>query len=1366
MAASCSIGFEKMFNVANNKDLAKVLPAVTDNATRLELVRFIHDNTELSTTTNTYIFGKRVGLSKRPSKLAEDLYQKFGGDDKLNTQDTMKQIEVGTNLHEIGAIAGQAYYEAIKAQKPFGSSQRALLANDLKNRINAGAVVKLSDTTIMQMIDTAIAVVDTILKKQEEINVRDSVNGMPEIFFEHRMINPIDDIGGTGDVVAFYSDGGASYFDYKTFEPAVAFKAWDKQDKVYNVDGKIAYRDYRRQKWEVSIPAYVKMLKNVYKATRIYHARAIPVATFFKKTDEYAEAAKKGDNLRLSRLQKEGRTRANEIYNIDSFAMEDSDLLPAAIYREEVEKQDLNLFLEQRYLELHELHLKLEETRSVEERERLKEKITNVQFIIDSIVVRKDTSAIVDYAVILLKEAKMILKEEDSLERLARIAEIRKELAYYTSILSLSTDYLNKLKKKDKSAADELMLNISKITQRLNTTIEILNKKLIEELTTHKLLDDQITQQELTSGKILFQEDELIQGKFKGASMSNNPFFRSMKQLYDKVQRENRKRMEDKMKDIEKHFALIEEFKKERGLSDDAFIDLVVDKNTGNLKPKFKPEMYKLIADKISAGDVNFFLDNYEIRENWKARYDIRLANMKEKLEIKHNGLKEKKDKEKYKLDLEQWIIKNDLLNSPAAWMEKYNIKSYLKRKPQFEATYHSEAYKYILSNPKLNAWFEFWTTTMYEADRLLGSDENIGHNFIPWVAKDAIELAWDRNGMIGNDLLDVLSVQYDSSTERYNSIGEVVRRPPIIYTQPFLRNGKLDVQKKSMNLERSLMLFMKMAYNYDSKIRSEASVMAIKDALIDFGRVYQKTKKGHIITDPSGKPVDTNRVSKSVIEDFDAYVNFYWYGMRLRTKDKTFEAFGRELSLNETLLAAKNYYSKKALAFSIHAPLAAYFAGKIGTFAAGSKGLLFNNEQHVNAMKWWAEGKVPFSMASDNGQKYKAFLAYFDPSNDNAIDRKIESMTDNIIDKVLSNRSQFLFFSWADEAVIDTMAIAVAQNYGIKDGVLRHKDNLDKNSKSLWDLFKVTKDKDGNVKIDIEGLTEEQKDAVWIKYRNIVREAGRSVIGSVSEEDISLMSTHLMGNMLLQFRTWLPNVAYEMFKGLRYDGITDTVDIGRLTALGESFKGLESGAGLAQHFSLIAKTLLQLLGEIFFLGRLFSDNTLLLDRERALRTYDQWKADNPQLARNVSFDDYVKARKRQVAALVAQLRMLAVLGLIFMFLGADWDDDEEKDYRKTWLGRHGFRVLSRIYTESSSMYNPAEFSRLISGGPIPAWGLFTSMYRIVENGLDEVRDGIIGENSKRDVTPFFYYTMDMIPLIDRYRKIFETTEADLRSSR
>jgi hypothetical protein len=1369
MAKQCSLKVERLLNVVGNKGAFRdALPKDPTFEEMIEYVDGIHDNLELDSALGKYRI-KNVVLEKRPSQLSSEVYTKKGGVDRLTLNDGLLQTDAGTQLHFAAAAIGEAYY---KFRKNGGTGSFAFNYSKLSREINQVSSVQIPIDIIEHMGEVAMSLVDTAFDTQENI---DSTK-MPEIRFELKMMNPIKDIGGTGDMVVFYSDRSASYFDYKTFEPGNDTKEYNTDLNKFVVTDPQAYKSYRREKWELSVPAYIDMLKSVYKVTSIRHQRAIPIATFFEKTAEYQTAAKSKDRLRMDRLFREGKTRAPKLRQVASFVDKDQELPPAVIGLEDIKDGNLSKFLQERFIEVEELRSIYEQTKAGVEKERLRNKILDVKTTIDKVLALNDTTAIIEHAHKIVLEAKQLIKDLSNpvarAERWQEMQRLRKELNYYSDLANLTSEYLDKLPNKTKREQKEIKKWYAKLGQTVTELANYsgqLNVLLIEEMKHRGLIADDITDEEINMRTVIYEEDDTLQHYFKGAGQSNNPFFRKMKELEEKINRQDRVRMNKLVENTEKHFALLEEYKKERGWSDRDFIDFIIAPNTGNLVAKFDPRVYEITKKAQQDGDSAFFINNFDVKDNYQASYERRLQLQKERIATKINP---EKDAAKYKDAVMSWIQENALyidgVINETAWTKDFNIKYFLKRKAAFESQYYSDKYKYISGQPKLKAWYDFWIQTMFEAKDLLGHTDGVYSNLVPWIKKETYELAIGRKGNVFTEVLDSLSVAHDGAVEYYDAFGNPEKSIPLYYTQPFKdKDGKLDIGAKSMNLQRSLLLFMQMAYNYDSKSKHEASVMAIRDMMSEMGAKYQRTKHGQIIRD-NGIPKFERDSNQKALEDFDAYVNFYWYGQRLSSKDKTVEAFGREISLNRGALMAKRLYGKKALAWNLHAPIANYFVGVIGGRVTAQKGMLYNPSQYNSATASWAASKITtFTGANEEGKKFKAFINFFDPHNDTNLNKKLHSISTSKLDKWFGDRSQFNFFMWSDEGVMDTVAVAIAKNYVIENGILRHPSNASKSAKTLYELFSF-KEVNGKVEMELQGLTEEQVDNIWIAYRNIVREANRSILGNASDEEISLASTQLLGSLMLQFRTWLPNIAHEMFKGLKYDNTYDTVDVGRFTALADSYKGLTPKSGIGEHLKLMLNTSAKLFIEVMGMGRwlINDDERMLIDQMRSKEVYNTWVEKHPKLAKNVTYEQYLQARRRQIAALVANIRVLALLTMMYMVAAADWDDDDEKDYRSTFLTRHGFRLLNRVYTEAASMYNPQEFSKLVTGGPIPAWGLLVGNTKILINGLDSVRDSVIGQNSKNDQTPFFYYTGEMIPIVNQTRRIFELTPQDLRSVR
>ncbi len=1358
MATSCNIDFSTLLNIGSDKGkFASAIPKNMSFDERLNLIDFIHDKTELVSNTH-YEFGG-FKMPVRVSTLASNLFQSKGGVDKTATPDGIIQTSLGNAVHDIAAHAGK-----ILEANP--TANVAYIINNVRPKVDREhAVAPLSDDIYATIIETVREIINLGNETQATIDPSRKAT----FRFETKVIDPKTGIGGTGDVFIFYSDGSASYFDFKTFEPGAEFKSHDESSNSTLVSSFASYRDYRREKWELTVPAYTKILKDVYRVTSIRHARAIPIAVMFEKTEEYIAAVKSNNKLKMDALFEAGKTRTNKIRNLESFVNSDY-LVPVVTTEEDLTSAQLTQFVIDRFKEIRELEDRIQRSKDASEIKRLAEKKERVKLLIDRISFNQDVAATFDLVKSVLIEVEQVLKPDFPGDRLPTIVELRKQLIYYKDAVM----FLSRMLTVDTGkTTEENAKMIGDVTVSISNALNSLDTVFLNEMETHNLVHESISRQEIDTKQILFEQDDIIQHWSKGAINSNNPFFRQMKETVDKIELQTKKDLDKFMKEAEKKFAGLHAFLKQKGWSEEQFIDFIINKKTGNLQSKFSKTMYDIINAEISNRNASFFQTNYVIRDNYQASYERRLANREAQLRVKYHNLDSEQNKAGYARELESWKDKNALINDDGsyndlAWTQIKNVSRFLKRKESFESKYYSDAYKTISTDARFKDWYDFWLQSMYEFSDMLGGHDNVTGNFVPWIQKDFIELAFAKGGKLAGSMLDSISVNFDNVAEEYDSLGNIVKRVPVLYTNRFLKtDGSVDFERKSFNLEKSLHLFAKMVFNYNNKIKHEAHVMAIREMMVDFGQVIQTSKKSVAITNPANGKTYSLDVNQNLQETFDAYVNFYMYGMRISDKDKTFNLGNREISMQRALLAAKNFYTKKTLAYSIHPPIASYVVGKLGSRVAAKKGLLFDNENLSFGNKLWAKSKLSkFVGADSDTKKYKAFLAYFNPNQFEDFYERIDKMSSNKLDRVLNDRAQFAFFHWADQGVVDPLAVAISKHYGIKNGQLRHKDNLDKDSKTLWDSFTI-KEVDGEVVMDIAGnLTEEQKDKILIKFRRIVREAQQAIIGNASDEEISLASTSLLGNLMLQYRTWLPNIANEMFKGLKYDETYDAVDIGRFTAFADSYRGSKSGSG----FMLIAKDILsittKLIGEIFYLGRAFNYDRTLIDEERSRNVFEEWKAKHPKLAERVTYEQYLQARKRQMIAMISHIRMLAMLLGITMLAGADWDDDDEKDYRKTFVTRHAFRILNRVYTEAASFYSPMELNSLLKGGPIPVWGLPVAIGKIFANGLDEIRDSVFGENAANDKTPAFYYSLDMIPIVDRFRKIFELTESDLAAIR
>ena len=78
---------------------------------------------------------------------------------------------------------------------------------------------------------------------------------------------------------------------------------------------------------------------------------------------------------------------------------------------------------------------------------------------------------------------------------------------------------------------------------------------------------------------------------------------------------------------------------------------------------------------------------------------------------------------------------------------------------------------------------------------------------------------------------------------------------------------------------------------------------------------------------------------------------------------------------------------------------------------------------------------------------------------------------------------------------------------------------------------------------------------------------------------------------------------------------------------------------------------------------------------------------------------------------------------------------------------------------------NPQEFKNLVQN-PFPLASLVVDVFNTVGNTLDQIRDDIVGQDSKRDRSGRFHYSSKWIPGVHQLRRtgIFESIwEEDAR---
>jgi len=380
-------------------------------------------------------------------------------------------------------------------------------------------------------------------------------------------------------------------------------------------------------------------------------------------------------------------------------------------------------------------------------------------------------------------------------------------------------------------------------------------------------------------------------------------------------------------------------------------------------------------------------------------------------------------------------------------------------------------------------------------------------------------------------------------------------------------------------------------------------------------------------------------------------------------------------------------------------------------------------------------------------------------------MDRTFRKLSASAKRKIINERAMFYPLRKADEKIMQTILVAMSQNYGItKDGnIIRLNIKGVDNSeyKSIWESAVVNDEGE----ISIEGLS---KDG-FIAFRQAVKNTSGNIIGNMSPDDISMTDLSLTQNIIMQFKSWMPGVIRERTGKLRYDETIQSMKWGRFRALGDQFKRYDMTDAEASFMKnmltyttkAIIPELLKTIVDLSTFGIAPKLGMKRINKERAMRKYIEWQSENPEIAEKTTFEDFLEIKEGQIKASLVELRCIFGFLSMLMFLGGKSDDDDQARYYHNWLTRNAYKILTKSYSELVFMWSPNQLAQLMKN-PIPMWSLLTLAQKTLVNGVDETRDFLYGENSSQDKSPAGYYMLQWAyggPQLARFIELYKSYE-------
>jgi hypothetical protein len=1284
-------------------------------------------------------------VSKKDEKyfLFEDILLKTRVSEQAKRKSGFQEANINPD-NEIKRQGGTFIHEIMRDLMDFHFNKKGDIQK-IRDKALTGSV-KLSFVHFNSLSKLAINLTKEINRQQELIDPK----GKAEIRLETFVADYLKDIGGTIDVLAVFSDNTGAIYDYKSRSDEQAGGAIG-----YGAHGREVVRTffpyYRLNQYDLAMGEYKRIVTERVGVKTIRQNRLIPIAVDYKYKKE-------GEGDIGNRLIPEVGILIAE---------QPGDFLkPIPVGGEQSRWEGINKLVEKQLTLQTKLSEKIKKGGlTAEEKKNLQTRVENINKSVMRTLVDEDIYDLIQTITNLTIEAETRLKEpklkngEDNPAYLSLddLKNFKDELSIYDNIIQETHSYFNELKETE----PEKYTKLKEKLYELHPYLAQAQTDISFEFTTR--VEDMIGKEYRNEEGHLLPLEELSPGQLLALKISeiDNPIYQAVWKVIEEAQYDVKKKFE--IMDEKVHSKLDNLFKwaKDNNMSKMDAFKIMINEKTGNLYAKLDSDFYKKLNEatneKTTKG-LQFIKDNYEFRdkEAFEKDYKIRLEGFKATEKARYNDFKPtvnldgaviktaKSQKISYEKAIEVWINNNDLINSDQAWANESNRHRYLKLKDSILQSNYSPEYKKIKSIKPLDEFYTMWTEYMEEFQDILGISnyKQLPVNFIPNIRKEAIEhISSDGFHLAASfkEMIESFSVREEDIYLGTSDENGLVRKIPILFLNKFFtKDHKLDLNRKSYDLSKSLMIFGHMAYSYQYMNEIEPKINALKELLgnptpeqggIQSTDRLQNKIKGRI------QPYMTKegRTTKTyqLLEDI---TDCYLYGIRFKEKSLI-----KGVDTVHALTKLKNYNSVVKLSYAIIPAAGAFVAGKFGSYINAKKNIAYTIDQFAKATKL---------MVSD-ADKYKDITKLFDFPNDSYLERVLQHHMVSTKNKFFTSRYGFGPLRGADKNITNHIGVAMTQNYGVTPdgGIIRlNRKGIDP-TKYKTILESLERDKDG--KLIIKGLSKQG----FIQFRAAVKASAGEIIGNMNADDIGAVDTDLLINQISAFKSWMPALIQEYTGKLRWDDTTQAMRWGRFMAYLSDFQPgvnytseeLESGKYMYTYLSkVLAPNLSKLILDITTFGLAPRLGMSRINQIRAQREFLKWQVKNPGFKDKVTFDDFLEIKEGQMKAMLVQLRIIIGFMALAMFLGGKGDDGKPR-YMNNFISRDLYKIFAKGGSELTFMWNPAEFIRIIRN-PLPVTGLLTQLQHTVTNGFDETRDLFYKENRKGDPTPAGYYMMQWMP--------------------
>lgn len=1120
-------------------------------------------------------------------------------------------------------------------------------------------------------------------------------------------------VAGTIDLVIILPDGSVDIYDWKSQELSKG------QDEL---------KWFKAPAYRIQMEEYKKILTKEYGFSKFNKLRAIPISTEYLYTREVG-------GLMLKQLKN------IEIGNADPALTPQNKnyLLPVVMLYESTGNENLDDLI----IKLNAIYDMLSSKKVKASEKNLKsEELNDLAKTIRDLQVRKDLNSFIDNGLFELNKYKKKLDANEF--TIYDIGDAIKTMRVYAE----SQQYLQ----------EQLM----EITKQINATSEPTTKQYLTGLKDQ--FQDMIGNATYILDKLKYRRKELadVYARSEGintllnAEKSMDWFkrnFRStstldtaaMQTFYKTLRKAQGIRDRnvltnlDELKDLEQAYTQWAAINGKSGTDMFEYLLQFDDdgKWNGGLLNIYSKDYFKQRDKALKNNDFAWFKANTEFDQD---AYDTARLEQIKLLEERYPGTEEK--------------IKQKRDKALLAWDEKHSVKydfAYINKYNTFikpAAKWHSDKYKFIyqkngkgeyVNKPLKDAYEYFQKLTRRAAD--LGMIDGFSARFIPSILSGT-----EFNP---SKILDDIRVQSDQGFSNIDELtGDLRKEIPVYYTKEIE-----DVKRKSKDLFKVFGQWAVHIENYQAM----SDIEDISEMLLEIENEKQSYAENQFGKINKTKKINKNETNAEVLEN---HINYYLYGREVAGNiDKAIEIKGKEYSAVKGVKKGLRYFAMKTLGLNVLSGTATFVGGTANAFFIGSKRLIFTEGEWVQGVKDYSS-KDEVTMAAI----YQFGLTVEDETNKKLRELSVEG----VMKHATSDHLMFIQRTGDKWATLPVSA-AMLRTYMIgTDGKLvnirnyvKAKNNYDNfynlsmaEQKSLRDKMEAevtelsdTKSLKATAKIEngklvIPGMTGNVENTT--AFRGAVQKTIKQIIGNASRQDINQIRMSVAGSIMMQFRSWMPQMMTERFGDMTYDMDMETWQYGKARLF---FKHLAN------------KNILPLIGELT-VG--FGTNTIEKAKERyrefLIRLKEEGKInEDSEFMTEAEFIDMYVGNLR---SMMRELMMwLGFASLLFWAVGGG-DDDEDKSGARKWIAK----ALRKYNNEFGFYYSPSEFTSMLKS-PVPILGLLTDTEDLISNTIGQGVGFLRDDEEQMKKNHPLKYINKILPITKELQSTYALFDDDFRKS-